>query len=69
MTELDKFRDFFNEMNIEFTEREYIPSNKPAVIALSIDEKHFDPYQYSASLDFRFDKRTRKLIFIEPYGE
>lgn len=69
MTDIEKFRRFFNEMNIEFTERERIPLNKPAVIVLSIDGKHFDPYQYSASLDFRFDKESGKLIFIEPYGE
>lgn len=69
MTELDKFRNFFNEINIKYTESEYIPLNKPVVIVLSIDEKHFNPFQYSASLDFRFDKRSGKLIFIEPYGE
>lgn len=69
MTDIEKFRNFFDEMNIGFSEREYNPANRPSVLVLSINDKHFDPLQYDASLDLRFDKGTGKLIFIEPYGE
>ena len=69
MTDIERFRNFFDEMNIGFSEKEYNLANRPSVIVLSINDKHFDPHQYSASLDLRFDKETGKLIFIEPYGE
>lgn len=68
-SDIDKFKTFFDEMNIEYVEIEFKPANKPSVIILSINDKHFSPYIYSASLDFRFYKSTGKLIFIEPCGE
>ena len=69
MTDIEKFRKLFSEVNIDYCEREYNPVNSSSVIVLSINEKHFDQKQYSPSLDFRFDKETGKLILIEPYGE
>lgn len=65
LTDIEKFKDFFNEMDIEYKECKYDRTNE---IVLEIDKKHVYT-GYSNELNINFNLDTGKFIEFEPWGE
>lgn len=68
-TDLQRYKKFFNEMNIEFVERHFQAKNQSPVTILSICDEHYNPKIYGACIDIRFDKNTEKFVCFEPFGD
>lgn len=65
MTDLEKFKNFFDEMGIKYRYVEYPSAN---LAAIDIDEKHiYISYCNSITIDFELD--SGKFIEFEAWGE
>lgn len=69
ITDLQRYKNFFDEINIDFVERHFQAKNKSPVTILSICDKHYNPKIYGACIDIIFDKNTEKFVCFEPSGE
>ncbi len=69
MTDLEKYKNLFDETNITYICREYNSKNKDSVIEMSVNQECLNKETYGAGLDLLFIKETGKLIKISPWGE
>lgn len=65
LTDIEKFKNFFDEMGIEYKEYKYDRTNK---IVLEIGKKHVYT-GYSNELNINFNLDTGEFIEFEPWGE
>lgn len=82
-TDLQKFKKFFDEMSVKYTENKYLEYNvckykengyehedeyKTDVIKLYICDSHLQ-YNYGATLGIIFDANDERFICFESWGE
>lgn len=65
MTDLEKFKNFFDEMGIEYHYFEYPSAN---LAAIDIDEKYIY-ISYGNSITINFELVSGKFIEFEAWGE
>lgn len=65
LTDIEKFKNFFDEMGIEYKEWKYDQINE---IVLEIDKKHVYT-GYSSELNINFNLDTGEFVEFEPWGE